>query len=343
MSSQQERVVIIGSGNWGSAASRLIGKNVTKSSRFEDRVNMWVYEEVLNGQKLTEIINTQHENVKYLPGYKLPKNIVAVPDIVEAVKGATVLVFVVPHQFIRNLCKQMKSAISSHCRGISLIKGIDFNESGPLLITDIIKSELNIPMCALSGANIANEIAAEKFCETTIGYENLEDGELMKELFHDDMFRVGLVKDVAGVQVCGALKNVIALGAGFCDALEMGNNTKSALMRIGLIEMQRFAKKYYSNVKVETFMESCGVADLITTCYGGRNRKCAEAFIRTKKSWNVLEEELLNGQKLQGTTTAKDVYLTLKKDNALEEFPHMVTIYRIAFEGLPVERIVLDI
>jgi glycerol-3-phosphate dehydrogenase (NAD+) len=237
----------------------------------------------------------------------------------------------------------MKPVISSHCRGISLIKGIDFDESGPLLITDIIKRELNIPMCALSGANIANEIAAGKFCETTIGYENEQDGELMKQLFHDDMFRVGLVKDVAGVQVCGALKNVIALGAGFCDALEMGNNTKSALMRIGLIEMQRFTKKYYSNVKLETFMESCGVADLITTCYGGRNRKCAEAFVRTKKSWEELEEELLGGQKLQGTTTAKDVYLTLKKDNVLEEFPHMVTIYRIAFEGLPPERIVLDI
>ncbi|EME27964.1 glycerol-3-phosphate dehydrogenase (NAD+) [Galdieria sulphuraria] len=168
MSSQQERVAIVGSGNWGSAASRLIGKNVRKSSRFEDRVNMWVYEEVVNGQKLTEIINTQHENIKYLPGYKLPENIVAVPDIVEAVKGATVLVFVVPHQFIRNLCKQMKSAISKRCRGISLIKGIDFNESGPLLITDIIKSELNIPMCALSGANIANEIAAEVFCDISI-------------------------------------------------------------------------------------------------------------------------------------------------------------------------------
>jgi glycerol-3-phosphate dehydrogenase (NAD+) len=93
-----ERVAIVGSGNWGSAASRLIGKNVQQNSRFEKQVKMWVYEEVVNGEKLTEIINTKHENVKYLPGYKLPENIVAVPDIKEAVKGATVLVFVVPHQ-----------------------------------------------------------------------------------------------------------------------------------------------------------------------------------------------------------------------------------------------------
>eukprot|EP00871_Galdieria_phlegrea_P001590 jgi/Galph1/2431/GphlegSOOS_G1127.1 len=339
-----QKVAIIGSGNWGSAASRLVGQNVKKSPRFQDIVNMWVYEEEINGRKLTDIINTEHENVKYLPGYKLPENIVAVPDIVKAVKDANILVFVVPHQFVRGLCKQIKSIVSpTSCKAISLIKGIDFNERGPLLISDIIKQELNISVCALSGANIASEIAAGKFCETTIGYGVEEDGELMKELFHDDMFRVGLVKDVAGVQVCGALKNVIALGAGFCDALEMGNNTKSALMRIGLIEMQRFAEKYHQGIRLETFMESCGVADLITTCYGGRNRKCAEAFVKTKKSWETLENELLNGQKLQGTTTAKDVYETLKSDNALKDFPHMVTIYRIAFEGLPAERIVLDI
>merc|ERR1711920_908276 len=119
--------------------------------------------------------------------------------------------------------------------------------------------------------------------------------------------------DIAGVELCGALKNVVALGAGFCDGLGYGGNTKAALIRIGLQEMKAFIRYFYPDVKDATFLESCGVADLITTCYGGRNRKCAEAFAKTGKSWDVIEKELLNGQKLQGTLTAKEVHEVLSR------------------------------
>ncbi|KAL7868929.1 hypothetical protein SRHO_G00103130 [Serrasalmus rhombeus] len=117
-----KRVCIVGSGNWGSAIAKIIGHNVKASNRFEPLVNMWVFEETINGRKLTEIINTDHENVKYLPGHKLPKNVIAVPDVTEAVAGADILVFVIPHQFIRKLCDQMKPHINPRAIGISLIK-----------------------------------------------------------------------------------------------------------------------------------------------------------------------------------------------------------------------------
>lgn len=123
---------------------------------------------------------------------------------------------------------------------------------------------------------------------------------------------VSCVKDTVGVEICGALKNVVALAAGFCDGLGYGTNTKAAIIRLGMMEMKRFAHTFFHDIKDETFWDSAGMADLITTCFGGRNRKCAEAFVKTGKPFAKLEEEMLNGQKLQGTLTARDVFEFLK-------------------------------
>lgn len=106
----------------GSAIAKIVGNNCKRLDCFDDDVTMYVYEEIINGKKLTEIINTTHENVKYLPGHKLPENVRAVPDVVEAAKEADILIFVVPHQFIRNLCQAMLGKIKSTAVGLSLIK-----------------------------------------------------------------------------------------------------------------------------------------------------------------------------------------------------------------------------
>jgi len=105
----------------------------------------------------------------------------------------------------------------------------------------------------------------------------------------------------------------VACAAGFTDGLGLGDNTKAAVIRIGLKEMVRFIKTFYADgLQLSTFFESCGVADLITTCYGGRNRRVSEAFVKTGKDIAKLEEEMLNGQKLQGFQTAEEVYTMLK-------------------------------
>ncbi len=127
-SDQLDRVVIIGSGNWGSAIAKVIGTNCERLPYFETQVNMWVYEEMVevagNKKKLTEVINTVHENVKYLPGIKLPQNVVAVADLAEACRDATLLIFVLPHQFLPRLLPTIREAAHPSCRGVSLIKGI---------------------------------------------------------------------------------------------------------------------------------------------------------------------------------------------------------------------------
>jgi len=236
-------------------------------------------------------------------------------------------------------CSQAAAAPGVKC--LSAIKCIDFDDKGIVLISDIIRSEFNADCSVLMGANVANDMASDAFCETTIGYRNDANGELFKLAYNDPALKVGIVKDTVGVELCGALKNIVAIGAGFVDGLGYGGNTKAAIIRIGLKEMVKFCKMFYDGIQDDTFLESCGVADLITTCYGGRNRKCAEAFAAAgkSKSLEVIEAELLGGQKLQGTLTAKEVNHILKMKGLEHEFPFFTTVYKISYEDTPLSAI----
>lgn len=132
---------------------------------------------------------------------------VAVPDLVEAAKDADILIFVVPHQFIPGQCKQLLGKIKPNAIGLSLIKGFDVAEGGGIkLISHIITEHLKIPCSVLMGANLANEVADEKFCETTIGYTDKKHAPILRDMMQADHFRVVVVDDVNTVEVCGALK-----------------------------------------------------------------------------------------------------------------------------------------
>ncbi|KAL0461729.1 UNVERIFIED_CONTAM: Glycerol-3-phosphate dehydrogenase [NAD(+)] [Sesamum latifolium] len=297
------RVTVVGSGNWGSVAAKLIASNTLKLNSFHDEVTMWVFEEILpTGEKLSQVINRTNENVKYLPGIKLGKNVVANPDLESAVKDANLLVFVTPHQFMEGICKRLVGKIRADAEAISLIKGM--------------------------------EIAVEKFSEATVGYrKNKEIADKWVQLFNTSYFAVTAVQDVEGVELCGTLKNVVALAAGFVDGLEMGNNTKAAIMRVGLREMKAFSKLLFPSVKDSTFFESCGIADqyetmLSISCYQWEeeNRKCAEAFAR-------------NGGE-EGVSTAKEVYEVLRHREWIELFPLFSTVHEICTSRLPPTAIV---
>mmetsp|Transcript_14447 Transcript_14447/g.21881 ORF Transcript_14447/g.21881 Transcript_14447/m.21881 type:complete len:422 (+) Transcript_14447:72-1337(+) len=376
----KEKVCIVGSGNWGSAISIVVGNNCKRLNYCKSTVSMWVFEEDVtleNGEteKLSKVINTQHENIKYLKGIQLPDNVVAVPDLEAACKDATLLIFVLPHQFLPPLLKTIRNVVDPSCRGVSLIKGMDFDATtkSPVLISQVIEASMNSESSmtenftcgVLMGANVANEVAQGQICESTLA-SNFKDvggvnmNEQTRQIFDSPSLRVQHVHDVAGAEACGALKNVIALGAGFIDGLDdLGSNTKAALMRVGLSEMIKFCKIFFEDVNDQTFLESCGMADLITTCYGGRNRKCAEAYVRSRVKdaetgsnhdrwgkkqcedlWSKIETDLLNGQKLQGTLACKEAHMVLSSRNLLGEFPLINAIHEVSFEGAHVEQIV---
>ena len=334
-SGEKKKIALIGSGNWGSAIAKIVGKNVMEFDRYDKEVLMWVYEEMIDGKKLTEIINEKHENVKYLPGTVIPSNIIACPDLVTTTKSADVLIIVLPHQFIPRVCGQMKSHIKPGAIAISLIKGLDASTGGIQLVSHQIETILGVEVSVLMGANLAEDVAQDQFVEATVGTLNPASGQLYFEIFNRSNFQISVVNDIASVELCGALKNIVALAAGISDGLGYGASTKAAILRIGLVEMHKFASSYYHGVELSTFMESCGVADLIATCYGGRNRRVAEAFVKTGKSIDVLEAEMLNGQKLQGPHTAHELSTILKKEGKEAEYPLFTAVHKICFEGVP--------
>ncbi|KAF1953931.1 glycerol-3-phosphate dehydrogenase-like protein [Byssothecium circinans] len=390
---KKHKVTVVGSGNWGTTMSKLVAENVKANPQlFEETVQMWVYEEEVTipkdsrhydagselstkPQKLSELFNKIHENVKYLPNITVPSNVVANPDVVDSCRDSTILIFVLPHQFIPRVCDQLAGKIVPYARAICCTKGIDVSEKGVRLMSEAIGMRLNIYCGALSGANIASEIAQEKYSETTVAYDpppmdsraptpsgspNASQVDLIspskpvpgarsarlqalpndypalshaniRKLFHRPYFHVRIVDDVAGVSLGGALKNIIALGAGFVDGLGWGDNAKAAVMRVGILEMVKFGKNYFpDSSKSTTFTEeSCGVADVVTSCMGGRNFRCAKMAIERGKTVFEIEQEVLNGQKLQGTSTAYEVNEFLKQQGQEADFPLFTAVYKI--------------
>ena len=185
------------------------------------------------------------------------------------------------------------------------VQGMRVRSDGPQLISALIRKELGLDCSVLMGANIAADIARGELSEATIGYTVLEHALLLQDLFETETFYTTLAQDVAGVEMAGTLKNVVALAAGFVEGLGLGPNTKAAIMRAGLGEMVRLAQALYPAVRAATFMESCGVADLIATCYGGRNRLVARAYAERvaagqAASFDGLEVRCLRGEAARG-------------------------------------------
>lgn len=331
----KRKVAVIGGGSWGTAVADLVSYNVIKFPEYFDS-EVLLY---LRDTPLCETIERKRENVKYLPTIRLQANLKPLTSLEEALSLTDIIIFAVPHEFVTEICYKINDlhGLARRPVGVSLVKGLHFDENGNLeRISQVIERMIGIKVGVLSGANVAIEVAKRQYCEATLCPPATEDRHLvtvLMSLFSAPYFKVTLSDDQATVELCAALKNIIACGAGLVDGLGFGINTKAAAIACGFRELVTFVRLYNPQYCLDTLFSSCGVADTIASCFGGRNRKVGEAFVRDSSDLEVLERKLLKGQKLQGPNTAKSVYRLLEKQQRQHEFPFFTAVHRIFHQG----------
>ncbi|XP_054287859.1 glycerol-3-phosphate dehydrogenase [NAD(+)], cytoplasmic-like [Macrosteles quadrilineatus] len=326
---KEKKVCVVGSGNQGTALAAIIAANCIKLSGYQNEVNMYVYEEEIDGKKLTEIINETHENVKYLPGKTLG-SVVAIADLVTAAKEADFIVFAVPHNQIKTVCAALLGKIKKSAFGVVAIKGFVLTDNNTLEpASKVISNLLKIQTCVLTGFAFPNEVVSGKLCETTIGCKSKAMGVVLSDLLQSETLSVVLMEDVDVVEVLATLRTLVGCAAGFVDGLGQKYNWKAAIFRIGLIEMVKFLDLFYPHIKLSSVFESSSIADLLVSCYYGQERRVSEGMARTGMTLGEAERHLLDGRGLGGARVARDVYHFLRHREVEEFFPLFTAVHRV--------------
>lgn len=321
-----KKVAVIGNGSWGTAVARIIANNVVTTSNFDPEVLLFVHDEMYQNQKLSEYINELRLNPIYLPGVKLPENILAVTDMGK-ISQADVYVICLPCKYL-DVIKDIKPKQGSFA--VNLSKGLILKDKKLCTPSEHIKDLLKIECACLYGANLAVEVATDHLSETTIGYTNKEQVNCLEWMFESESFRPRIIPYEIGMEVSAALKNVVSLGFGIAEGMEWGSNTKAMVFRKGLVEIDKFCKLMNGRFMV---YESCGIGDLLTSCMGGRNYTCGVEMGRNRCSSDDVEKKL-NGQKLEGPETVKMLNEWLEVNGmAIHNFPILQAVHRICFLG----------
>ncbi len=319
------KVGIVGAGSWGTATGILLGNKGYEVKVWDRKI------------ELINEINTSRENSRYLPGIKIPDNLTGVEDIKRAINNANVIVMAIPSHAVRGICKNLMDVINEDQVIISLAKGI---ENGTYKRMSEIIEEFypHNPIGILSGPSHAEEVSRNIPTTVTSSSKSKATAEYIQDLFITSEFRVYSNLDLIGVELGGAVKNVIALAAGISDGLGYGDNTKAALMTRGIAEIARLGVAL--GAQPMTFAGLAGIGDLIVTCTSmhSRNRR-AGILIGEGKT----VEEALNEVKMvvEGVNTTRSVYELTKKINI--EMPITNELYKVLYEKKPAKDAVIEL
>ena len=272
------RIAVIGAGSWGTTLANLLAKKGLDTL-------LWVYE-----RELAERLPGSRVNDLFLPGVQLDPRLTFTSDLGASVVARQMVVLVSPSQVMRRVVEQLRPHLAGDCLLVSAAKGIENDTL--LLMSEVLAEVLGSAAagrCAyLSGPSFAREVADELPTAVAVAASNGEVARRVQELFRTDYFRVYTNPDVVGVELGGALKNVIALAAGVSDGLGFGHNARAALITRGLVEMARLGAA--KGAEAETFAGLAGMGDLVLTCTGdlSRNRSVGIELGRGRKLADIL-------------------------------------------------------
>lgn len=316
---------VIGSGSWGTALARVLSKNgheVTLWSRREEESRM---------------LREERENKSKLPGVKLPDDILCTTDLEQTVEGKDILVLATASPSIRSMAKKMAPYVAAGQLIVDVSKGIE--ESTLMILTDVIAQE--IPQCraaVLSGPSHAEEVGRDIPTTVVAGAKDRETAEYIQNLFMNKVFRVYTSPDMLGIELGGALKNVIALAAGAADGLGCGDNTKAALITRGIAEMSRLGVAMGGHI--ETFNGLTGIGDLIVTCASihSRNRRAGILIGQGKTMQEAMDEVKMV---VEGVNSAKAAKTLAEKYGI--DMPIVQEVNQVLFEDKPAREALADL
>ncbi len=319
------RLGVVGAGSWGTALANLLACKGYA-------IDLWVFEPEVCRQ-----IEKQHENKVFLPGVTLSANLKPTNDLRRVVAAKDLVLVVVPSHDLRVVVGEMADSLDPATLLVTASKGIENQTHLTMngVIQDVLKGWPEQQLAVVSGPSFAKEVARKAPTVVTAASTDMATAERVQSVFVTPYFRVYTNTDVVGVEIGGAIKNVIAIAAGVIDGLGLGLNTRAALITRGLTEIQRLGRRMGADPR--TLAGIAGVGDLILTCTGDLSRNHT---VGKKIGEGLRLDEILAEMRMvaEGVKTAKSVYNLARKLEV--EMPICQAMYAILYEGLPPEKAV---
>lgn len=319
------KISTIGAGSWGTCLAVLLGEK-----GFD--VKLWVRREELANE-----IEAKRENMQYLPGIKIPSNVIVDHSLKNVLDGSEIIIVAVPSEFFRHTIKGIKPYFKNQIV-VSAAKGME--QGTYKRMSQVIEEELGkAKIAVLSGPNHAEEVIIKMPTASVVASKDVATGKVVAERLATPYFKLYQLNDVVGVEICGALKNISAIATGVCDGFGFGDNARASIITLGLMEMNNFGRHF--GAKRGTVYGLAGVGDLIATCTSGhsRNRFVGEQLAKVKTIEEIKKE--MHGMVAEGIPTTKAVYEYSAKHKI--EMPLTQQAYEVLFKKKNIKLAIKDL
>lgn len=323
-----KRIAIIGAGSWGTALALV-------AARAGNEVCLWAH-----SGEVAEGLQRERENKIYLPGFALPDSITATNDLAEALTGAEIVLTVVPSHVCREVYGQMLSYLRPQMVFVNATKGIETETQMRMeeVVRDVLKDKFEPRYVMLSGPSFAQEVAKDEPCAIVAASHSPGWAAEIQQALSSNRFRVYTNNDVVGVEIAGAIKNVMAIATGAVNGLGLGYNSQAALVTRGLAEMTRLAIKLGG--RADTLAGLAGMGDLVLTCFGAlsRNRRVGLELGRGRKLAEIIGEMR---EVAEGVKTARAAHALATKLGV--EMPITDGVYQMLYEGKTPRQLAIEL